>query len=465
MLREAMYTTIKTLWLKGHKKAQIAKLTGHDWKTVDKVIKTPVAPVRKKHKRKLDNHKERVLDLINQDISALRIREILCSEGIKIGYSSVKDYVKDIKRKSDIFVRVHTEPGEEAQVDFGYVGYTFDNKKRRRKTWVFNMRLSFSRLDFYKKVYDQKVETFILCHIEAFHYFGGIPKRIKIDNLKAAILEANFYEPVYQHLYKQFSEFYGFQSIPCRIYQPNDKGKVESGIKYVKVNFFAGRSFKSAEELDKELFYWMERVNKRIHGATKKIPREQFDNEEKEKLLRLPLEDFNISKIGIRKVYHDCHVYINHNYYSVPYEYIGKEVEIEISNNLIKIYFNQALIATHAEIKDKGEFSTNPSHYPKYKCLSNTEFQEKYQAKMAAIGSHAEQLFFSIIENKKDCWTRPVQGILSLTKKYPADIVNRSCQRALAFGAFEYQIIKNICLNGSYNLPIEINEEIRNANA
>ncbi len=72
------------------------------------------------------------------------------------------------------------------------------------------MRLSYSRLDFYKKVYDQKVETFILCHIHAFRYFGGVPKRIKIDNLKAAILEANFYEPVYQRLYKQFADYYVF---------------------------------------------------------------------------------------------------------------------------------------------------------------------------------------------------------------------------------------------------------------
>lgn len=103
-----------------------------------------------------------------------------------------------IKKQTKIFLRIHSEPGEEAQVDFGYVGYTLDNKGNRRKTWIFNMRLSYSRLDFYKKVYDQKVETFISCHIAAFHYFGGIPRSVKIDNLKAAILEANFYEPVYQ---------------------------------------------------------------------------------------------------------------------------------------------------------------------------------------------------------------------------------------------------------------------------
>ena len=242
MLREAMYTTIKTLWGKGHNKAQIARLTGHDWKTISKVVRAiklgQSAPEKKPHIRLLDLHQEKILELIGQDLSALRMHQILLSEGIKVSYTTVKDYVFEIKRKNNIFMRIHTEPGEEAQVDFGYAGYTLDNKGKRRKTWVFNMRLSFSRLDFYKKVYDQKVETFIACHIDAFGYFSGVPKRVKIDNLKAAILEANFYEPVYQRLYKQFSEHYGFQSIPCRIYQPNDKGKVESGIKYVKNNFF-----------------------------------------------------------------------------------------------------------------------------------------------------------------------------------------------------------------------------------
>lgn len=458
MLGEAMYTTIKTLWEKGCKKAEIARLTGHDWKTVNKVIKAiksgKSAPTKKPHSRLLDQHNGLMIAWIEQGLSGLRIHQELEAKGIKVSYTTVKDYVAQTKRNSQIFVRIHTEPGEEAQVDFGYVGYTLDNNGKRRKTWVFNMRLSYSRLDFYKKVYDQKVETFIICHIQAFRYFGGIPKSVKIDNLKAAILEANFYEPVYQQLYKQFADYYGFQSIPCRIYQPNDKGKVESGIKYVKINFFAGRQFKNGDDVDKQLSNWLEKANNRIHGTTKKIPREQFEQKEKPILIKLPIQEFNLTKVGVRKVYHDCHVYINHNYYSVPYQYVGKKVDIEIGNSLVKIYFNQQIIATHTELSGSGDFSTQQSHYPEYKCISDTEYQEKYQAKMAEIGEFAEQLFFSVLENKKQFWSKPIQGILSLKKKYPIDVINRSCQRALAFGACEYQIIKNICQNGSYTLPL-----------
>lgn len=461
MLREAMYTTIQTLWRKGHNKSEISRLTGHDWKTVNKVINAIEAgktvPLKKPHYRILEPYTQEIVNWLEIKLSAVRIHEELSRAGVSVGYSTIKDYIALIKKDTNIFVRIHTEPGEEAQVDFGYVGYTIDNNGKRRKTWVFNMRLSYSRLDFYKKVYDQKVETFILCHIAAFKYFNGIPKRVKIDNLKAAILEANFYEPIFQKLYKDFADYYGFESIPCRVYQPNDKGKVESGIKYVKNNFFKGRTFKNSDDVDNQLKNWLQKANNRIHGTTKKVPYEVFEKQEKILLLKLPLTEFNLAKVGVRKVYHDCHVFINHNYYSVPFAYVGKEVEIEVGNSLVKIYHNQNLITTHTESNSKGEFITNKSHYPKYKCISNTEFQEKYQAKMSNIGEHAEQLFFSILENKNNSWIRPIQGILSLTKKYSPEIINLSCQRALAFNAYEYQIVKNICKNGSYNLPLEFN--------
>lgn len=274
-----------------------------------------------------------MIRLIEQGLSALR--------RIQVSYTTVKDYVAQMKRKTQIFMRIHTEAGEEAQMDFGYVGYTLDNEGKRRKTWVFNMRLSFSRLDYYEKVYDQKVETFIPCHIHAFHYFGGIPKTIKIDNLKTAILQAHFYEPIFQRLYAQFAEYYGFQPLPCRVYQPNDKGKVESGIKYVKTNFFAGRQFKNGTDVDQQLTQWLEKANGRVHGTTQKIPRALFETQEKKTLLPLPLQAFSLAKIGTRKVYHDCHIYIGHNYYSVPYQYVGKEVDIEIDHGLVRIYFNQ----------------------------------------------------------------------------------------------------------------------------
>jgi len=322
------------------------------------------------------------------------------------------------------------------------------------------MKMSYSRKDFYKKVYDQRVETFIECHLDAFKYFGGVPKYVRIDNLKAAILQANFYEPVYQRLYKNFADHYGFQIVPCRTYHPNDKGKVESGIKYVKGNFFAGRTFANGADLDRQLNNWQKNTcNARIHGTTRKIPQVIFETEEKSLLKCLPVDDFKMVEGGSRKVYHDCHIFIKRNYYSVPFEYIGKKVEIELSKTLLRIYRNNKEIAVHPRLLGEGEFSTVKSHYPKYKMYSDTERQEIYQAKMSDVGTYAEQLFFAIAGNQPTDWGRPIRGILSLLKQYPKDIVNLACKRALAFKVYKYQIVKNICANGSYVLPLEFTVE------
>lgn len=459
-----MVTTIMTLWEKHKNKTLISKLTGHDWKTVDKVIKMIESgkeyPKKKPHPRLLDPYREQICEWIDNGLSAVRIFEELRSMGVKVGYSTIKEYVKLIKKRENIFVRIHTMPGEEAQVDFGYVGLTSYDGSKKRRTWVFNMRLSYSRLDYYEKVYDQRVETFINCHINAFRYFGGVPQYVKIDNLKAAILEANFYAPIYQQLYKRFAFHYGFRPIPCRVRKPNDKGKVESGIKYVKRNFFSGRNFKDEDDLNTQLKNWLDnKCNLRIHGTTRRVPCEMFELEEREKLNPLPSAEFVMSSIGLRKVYHDCHIYVDYNYYSVPFEYVGKEVDIEITKNILKVFYEGKEIAVHPLQKGKGNFSTNKNHYPAYKRFSETEYQERYQTKMASIGPFSEQLFFLIVKEHPREWGRTVQGILSLLKYYPKEIVELSCKRALAFRVCKYQVIKNICENGSYNLPIEFNCE------
>lgn len=166
-----MYITIKTLWEKGISKSEISRLTGHDWKTVAKVIKNIQKgieiPLKYSDRESiLDPYKEKILKLLEIDLSGVRIHEELVKDGFKGTYSAVKKYIRKLKRKTNIFVRINTEPAEESQVDFGYVGLT--------------------------------VKTFIAAHINVFEEFGGITKTVKIGNLKSAILVASFYEPLYQ---------------------------------------------------------------------------------------------------------------------------------------------------------------------------------------------------------------------------------------------------------------------------
>lgn len=451
-----MVTTIMTLWERYRNKTKIAELTGHDWKTVAKVVKNDGQHEKKPHPRILDQHREPILKWFEEGLTNVRILENLRAGGVQVGRTTVRNYLFKIKGRQNIFVRIETKPGEEGQVDFGYVGLTPDNEGKRRKTWVFCLRLSYSRLDYFEKVYNQRVETFIQCHINAFRFLGGVPQYIKIDNLKAAILEVNFYLPVYQQLYKLFADYYGFRPMPCRVREPNDKGKVEAGIKYVKNNFFLGRNFNDGDDLDRQLRNWQDNTcNRRLHGTIRRIPREVFDLEEKALLKPLPPEEFKMSTVGSRKVYHDCHIYVEYNYYSVPFEYVGQEVDIELTDQLLKVFRQGKEIAVHPRQPGQGKFSTNTSHYPRYKVWSETQYQEKYQARMAEIGPYTEQMFFLVRQNYAQDWAMHVKGILSLLKSFPGEVLELACRRALAFGVCQYHIVKNICQNGSYALPSE----------
>jgi transposase len=459
MLGVAMYTTIKTLWEKTKNKTEIARLTGHDWKTVAKVVKNIEKgieiPQYNPRESLIDGYKEKILKLLEQDLSGVRIHEKLREDGFIGSYPTVKRYINKIKRKENIFIRIHTKPGEEAQVDFGYLGMSKNDAGKNKKTWVFNMRLSYSRLDYYEKVYDQKVETFIACHIHAFEFFGGVPQYVKIDNLKAAILEANFYEPVYQQTYKDFAAYYEFSPIPCRVASPNDKGKVESGIKFVKSNFSKGRTFVSGTDLDNQLRVWNKDKNNRLHGTTRKVPFDVFMEEEKSLLASLPPVRFAISKISTRKVYHDCHIYVDYNYYSVPYEYVGKTVDTQLTDKFLKVFYKTEQIALHGRINLKGEFSTQISHYPSFKVFEEKEYQKIYEDKVGIIGPYSLELFNQVVVRKPKHWIRTVKGILSLTNVYSNDVIEKSCRRALAYELAEYQAVKKICKNSAYALPLE----------
>ena len=339
--------TIITLYKQGESQRKIARLVGHDRKTVRRIIKLYkekgiIEPIKKQKESILDGYKELIIELMEKDISGVRIHEELIKEGLKISYPSVARYLESIKGKNNVCVRFHTKAGEEAQVDFGYVGLVPSNNGKKGKAWVFNMRLSYSRLDYYEIVNDQKVETFLMCHINAFRNFGGVPKLIRIDNLKAAILEANFYEPVYQRAYKAMSEHYGYEIIPCRVRKPQEKGKVEAGIKYVKSNFFKGRSFANRVDVENQLNAWVKyKCNSRVHGTTKKVLQEVFLSEEKKSLKELSIMSYTIGILAKRKVCKDCHITVEGSYYSVPYKYIGKLVEVHIREKLISILLDK----------------------------------------------------------------------------------------------------------------------------
>lgn len=462
MIKIAMYTTIITLFKQGISQRQIAKITKSDRKTVARIItryqnEQITEPVAYKRASYLDDWHQHIVELLAKNLSYVRILEELQLLGYNGSYASLTRYINKHNIKTNTCIRFHTEPGEEAQVDFGYIGKQIDANGKSRKAYVFNMRLSFSRLDYYEVVFDQTINTWINCHIKAFKFFGGVPRVIKLDNLKAGIITTDFYEPVFQKEYKRLGEHYGCLLSPCRPYQPQEKGKVESGIKYIKNNLFAGRSFNNFTDLNYSLNKWLDKANTRIHGTTKSIPLELFNKQELLYLLALPLTEFDNSTWHYRKVAKDCHITIDNNYYSVPAKYVSCNVLVKLSVALVQVYsVDNELLASHARATSSGVFSTDVLHYDKHKryCPGFSEYNEDITKQIEAIGANSTLLLTALKASKSKDWHRSARGIINLRKNYSNELIDKACLRALHYGVYSYTQVKNILASNAINLPL-----------
>jgi transposase len=459
-----MYYTVKTLLDKGKSLREISRILGINRKTVTKIrdqtgtgtIKIP----KQNRSKKLDDFEEIISGFIEKGFTAKIMHNILREKhGLKIGYSTLAEYVSKLKPK-EVYVPYNTAPGEEAQVDFGYFG-KFDKDGKSVKVWVFSMILSYSRYAYYQLVTDQKTETFINCHINAFEYFSGVPETVLIDNLKAAVLSANFYEPALQQNYSEFLSHYKSAPLTARVRRGQDKGKVESGIKYVKNNFLKTVQHSDFYKLKDELEDWNNDIcNKRIHGTTRLIPENVFENEEKNILIPLPQKRFEVFKIQHRKVKPNAHISFELNYYSVPFTYAGQEITTKSNGKILKIYKDLELLCVHEISRLEGKYITKEDHKPPYKQRKSETF---YKEKADKIGENVFLFLVKLQKEKPHHWHRLISGIFSLRKIYSNPIIDAACKRACDFNALSYKSVKNICETGLYKSDYEVNQNIENA--
>ncbi len=203
----------------------------------------------------------------------------------------------------------------------------------------------------------------------------------------------------------------------------------------------------------------------RVHGTTKKVPKEVFLSEEKEKLIALPIEEYHISRSSIHKVTTNCHLIYKGNYYSVPYEYAGYEVEV-VEMGSLRVFFEGKEIALHQIVKnnEKGKYVTNKEHYPSSKNITIEDILSRQRDKMAEIGNWALEFFEKFIKQEgfKKYDYRSISGIIALKERYGAEAVDNACKRALSFRGLSYKVVKNICEKGISDLPVYEDESYIN---
>jgi hypothetical protein len=331
-------------------------------------------------------------------------------------------------------------------VDFGSIGPIYDPKAgKTRKGYVFVATLGYSRHQYAEIVCDQKISTWLGLHQRALAFFGGVPRRVVLDNLKAAVVKALVLDPILGEAYRKLAQHYHFLISPNRPGTPRHKGKVENGVNYVKRNFFAGQEFVDLERANLRLKAWvMETAGVREHGTTHQAPLKLFRETEQAALQALPAESFDLHAILMAKVHSDCHIVVDGSFYSVPHTLVGSEVEVHVHERVIEIYAHHELVRTHCKATQKGQWRTEMEDYPPSKVqylLKTPQFCLKLALRM---GPHTHQVVEHLLADRPLDRLRSVQAILALAESVGEKRLEAACRRALYYGDPHYRRIKDI---------------------
>jgi transposase len=384
---------------------------------------------------------------VEQGLSATRIRQDLRDElGIEVSYYSVRRFVQKLADVQPLpFRRMECDPGEEAQVDFGTGAPVIAADGKRRRVHVFRIVLSHSRKAYSEATFTQTTEDFFRCLENAFAHFGGVPKTLVIDNLKAAVLHPDWFDPELTPKVQSFCQHYGTVILPTKSYTPRHKGKVESGVKYVKNNALKGRTFASLEEENQFLGNWEANIaDTRIHGTTKKQVGKVFQEIEQTTLLRRPLERFASFHEARRRVNRDGHIEVAKAYYSVPPEYLGREVWVRWDSRLVRVFNHRwQVIITHVR-QEPGRFSTHTDHIAKEKISGLERGASWLLSKVSVIGPYTRQWSEAMLHARGIEGTRVLQGLVSLTKKHPSETLEKACEIAASHGCYRLRTLRQL---------------------
>ena len=372
-------------------------------------------------------------------------------------YSSVYRIMRDIheaKPRTDLTVRLSFKPGEAAQVDFGAGPFLTHPDGQMRRTWAFVMTLCHSRHQYVEFVWDQTVATWLGCHRRAFEWFNGVPERVIIDNAKCAIIKACRFDPQVQRSYAECAEGYDFKIDPCPPHDPQKKGIVESGVKYVKGNFLATREFRDLADLNAQANAWvLHEAGQRTHGTTRQQPLALFALEQPF-LKPLPAQAPDLGVWSQVIPHRDCHIKFEHVLYSVPFAMVGKPLWLRANDGCVALYLDHLLVATHPRGQRKGQRVTTPDHLPAQAQWFFARDRQWLGEQAGQIGPHCQQVIDWLLSDKILERLRAAQGVIGLAKTYGQARLESACERAMAHGSPYYRTVKTILSTNADRLPM-----------
>ena len=390
--------------------------------------------------------REQIEKKLQQGLQAKRIwQDLVFEQGFGGAYNSVKRFCGTLKAESPrVFARVETPPGRDLQIDFGKGALTRTESGRYRRPHLFKAVLCHSRHSYEEVVWRQELKTFIRCVEEAFHAFGGGVEVVRLDNLKAGITRACLVDPEVNAVFSALARHYGFAVLPIHPGAPNENGKVERSIGYTDSSALKARRFESLDAQNEHLQSWNERIaRQRIHGTTKQQVWPRFVEEQKH-LRPLPDSRFSFFRVGRRTVSTDGHIEVDRAFYSVPNHLLGCEVAVHWDDRIVRVFFREQQVALHPK-HPPGRFRTETSHLPERKRYAHYRTEHHLLKQARAVGPEAHRWAERALEVRDMLAYRLVQGMISLTRRYRASVVDEACGKALAHDAFRYRTLVALC--------------------
>lgn len=375
-------------------------------------------------------------------------------QGLAASWGSFYRYVRAtwperLARTPQATVRLDDPPpGSEAQVDFFYIRRWFDPAiGHERKLYAFLMTLSHSRHAFLYPVLAEDDDAWLAGHVEAFRFFGGVPKRIVPDNLTAGILKADRYDPRLNRAYGELARYYGCVIDPSRVAHPKDKPRVERNVQYARNSCFAGRDFASLAELRTEARRWaLEVAGQRTHGTTGEVPLTVFHGREQALLLPLPATPWEVVSWTQAKLRSDCHLRVGMAEYSAPYQHIGRALDIRLSHRSVQIYDGPTLLTTHDRIA-RGR-ATRLEHYPPAGHAFLAANPRICVEQAVAIGPATTRLVQGLLQDETTHHLREAQAVLRLRDTAAPAALEQACQLALESGDGRLRTVRGMLARG-----------------
>jgi len=450
------YCKIIQLHQKQLKPTQIAKNLSLDLRTVLHWIEEGTYRPRQTPKQasKLDAYKPQVVRWLEQyQYTGVQILQRLREEGYEGGRTILQDYIAAIRpRKFKAYLTLSFAPGECAQVDWGQYGSVPVGSTQRRLSF-FVMVLCYSRMMYVEFTVLQSMEHFLACHQNAFNFFGSVPEKIMVDNLKSAVIRRLIGQaPVFNPRYLDFANHHGFKIKACGVAKGNEKGRVENAVGYVKKNFLGGLDIPDFSAVNPAARHWMDTIaNVRVHGATRKQPIELF-KVEKPAMRPLPEAPYEVAVSRMVRATNRFRVNLDSNRYSVPAEYAGQRLTLKAYPDRLCIYHNGQLIAHHPRRYDRNQDFEHPDHPRALLVQRRAAKEQRLLMRFLTLSPKAEA-YYQQLRVRRMNPRHHIRQIVALSEIYKPEKIARAIEDAFTFQAFSCEYIANILEQRERILP------------